>query len=52
MKLEYDIYMTNSKKDFIILETEDYEMKINMSEIDKSNIDLKWAIENKSTQLN
>ena len=37
------------KKEFIILETEDYEMKINMSEIEKSNIDLKWAIENKST---
>ena len=37
------------KKEFIILETEEYEMKINLSEIDKSNIDLKWAIENKST---
>jgi hypothetical protein len=26
-------------------------MKINFSEIDKSNIDLNWAIENKNTQL-
>ena len=37
------------KEEFIILETEEYEMKIITSEIDKSNIDLKWAIENKST---
>ena len=37
------------KKEFIILETEEHEMKITLSEIDKSNIDLKWAIENKST---
>ena len=40
------------KEELIILETEEYEMKINLSEIDKSNIDLNWAIENKSIELN
>ena len=32
----------------IILKTQDYEIKINFSEIDKANIDYNWAIENKS----
>ena len=40
------------KKNLIILETEEYEMKVNFSEIDKSNIDLNWAIENKSIEIN
>ena len=40
------------KKEFVILETEEFEMKISLSEIDKSNIDLKWAIENKNIGLN
>ena len=39
------------KQGSIVLETEENEMKINFSEIDKSNIDLNWAIENKNTQL-
>ena len=34
------------KEGLIVLETEDHEMKINFSEIEKSNIDLNWAIEN------
>ena len=32
----------------IILKTQDCEMKIDFSEINKANIDLNWAIENKS----
>tara|TARA_B110000914_G_C15368872_1_gene402185 strand:- start:56 stop:559 length:504 start_codon:yes stop_codon:yes gene_type:complete len=38
------------KQGSIVLETEENEMKINFSEIDKSNVDLNWAIENKNTQ--
>ena len=30
----------------IILKTEEFEMKIDFSEIDKANIDMNWAIEN------
>jgi ribosome maturation factor RimP len=33
--------------DLIIFKTVDFEMKINFSEIDKANIDLNWALENK-----
>ena len=32
----------------IILKTQDHEIKINFSEIDKANIDFNWAIENKN----
>ena len=56
-----DVYLGNrSHKGFlkgvdedglIVLETEEHEIKINFSEIDKSNIDLNWAIENKSIEL-
>ena len=35
------------EKDLIILKTEDFEMKIDFTEIDKANIDINWAIENK-----
>ena len=33
----------------IILKTEEFEMKIDFLEIDKANIDMNWAIENKKT---
>ena len=39
------------KEGLIILETEYNRMKINFSEIEKSNIDLNWAIENQSIEL-
>jgi ribosome maturation factor RimP len=35
------------EQDLIILKTEDYEMKIDLSEIRKANIDINWAITNK-----
>jgi ribosome maturation factor RimP len=34
------------KDNLIILNTEEFEMKINFFEIDKANIDMNWAIEN------
>jgi ribosome maturation factor RimP len=39
------------KEGLIVLETEDHEMKINFSEIEKSNIDLNWAIQNQNIKL-
>ena len=37
-----------NEEGLIILKKQDYEMKINFSEIEKANIDFNWAIENKS----
>ena len=39
------------KEGLIVLQIDDHEMKINYSEIEKSNIDLNWAIENQSNDL-
>ena len=39
------------KEGSIILETDENEMKINFSEIEKSNIDLNWAIKNQNIEL-
>jgi ribosome maturation factor RimP len=39
------------KEGLIVLETEDHEMKINFAEIEKSNIDLNWAIKNQNIKL-
>ena len=36
------------KDDLILLKTEEFEMKIDFLEIDKANIDMNWAIENKA----
>ena len=38
------------KEGLIVLETEENEMKINFSEIEKSNIDLNWAIKNQNIE--
>ena len=38
------------KDNLIILNTEEFEMKINFFEIDKANIDMNWAIENSKTK--
>ena len=35
------------EKNLIILKTDDFEMNIDFLEIDKANIDINWAIENK-----
>ncbi len=35
------------EEDLIIFNTVDFEMKINFSEIDKANIDLNWALDNR-----
>ena len=35
------------EKNLIILKTDDFEMNIDFSEIDKANVDINWAIENK-----
>ena len=35
------------KENLIILKTKEFEMKIDFLEIDKANIDMNWAIENK-----
>ncbi len=40
------------KDGLIVIDNEDYEIKINLAEIDKCNIDLNWAIENKSIEPN
>ncbi|MDC0093560.1 hypothetical protein OAI86_04480 [Alphaproteobacteria bacterium] len=37
------------KDNLIILDTEEFEIKINFFEIDKANIDMNWAIENSKT---
>ena len=35
------------KDNLIILKTEEFEMKIDFFEIEKANIDMNWAIDNK-----
>ena len=48
-KKSHDGYLEGTDEEgLIILKTQDYEMKINFSEINKANIDFNWAIENKS----
>ena len=48
-KKTYNGYLEGTDENgFIILKTQDCKMKINFSEINKANIDLNWAIENKS----
>ena len=36
-----------NKDNLIILKTEEFEMKIDLFEIDKANLDMNWAIDNK-----